>query len=265
MHLALLHDGRPALLRVEGRVGAPAALFFHPFPLDADAWEEILLACASAGLCAAALDAPGFGGTPPLGQPMTMEHLAELGAAALDALGVQRAAIVGGSMGGYAAMAFARKFGPRMKGVVLIATKASADTDEARRNRERQAALALEKGAPAVIAEFAPKLLAPQAPQPARNRVAELAARATAQGIADALRGMAQRPDSTPDLAGWNTPTLVIAGEQDQLMPIAEMERIAAGVRGARLEVIRGAGHLPFVENPRAVAPLVTAHIRSHA
>src|SRR5919201_2232107 len=174
MHLALLHDGRPALLRVEGRVGAPAALFFHPFPLHADAWQEMLGACASAGLCAAALDAPGFGGTPPLGRPMTMDHLSELGAAALDALGAPKAAIVGCSMGGYAAMAFARKFGGRMKAAVLIATKASADTEEARRNRERQAALALEKGAPAVIAEFAPKLLAPQAPQPARNRVAEL-------------------------------------------------------------------------------------------
>ena len=76
MHLALLHDGRPALLRVEGRVGAPAALFFHPFPLHADAWEEMLAACASAGLCAAALDAPGFGGTPPLGRALSMECIA---------------------------------------------------------------------------------------------------------------------------------------------------------------------------------------------
>ena len=236
MHLALLHDGRPALLRVEGRVGAPAALFFHPFPLHADAWEEMLAACVSAGLCAAALDAPGFGGTPPLGHATTMDHLAGLGAAALDALGAAKAAIVGCSMGGYAAMAFARRFPQRMKSAVLIATKA--------------------------IAEFAPKLLAPQAPQSIRDRVEALAARATAQGIADTLRGMAQRPDSTPDLPGWSVPCLVIAGEQDQLMPRAEMEKIAAGVRGATLEVIRGAGHLPFLENPAAVAPLLVAHIR---
>ncbi|HYY52726.1 MAG TPA: alpha/beta hydrolase [Myxococcales bacterium] len=263
MHLALLHDGRPALLRVEGRLGAPAALFFHPFPLHADAWEAMLAACASAGLCAAALDAPGFGGTPPLGRATTMDHLADLGAAALDAIGATKAALVGCSMGGYAAMAFARRFPQRMKAAVLIATKASADTEEARRNRERQAALALDKGAQAVIAEFAPKLLAPQSPQAIRDRVDELAARATAQGIADALRGMAQRPDSAPDLPGWNVPCLVIAGEQDQLMPRAEMEKIAAGVRGARLEVIPRAGHLPFLENPAAVAPLLTAHIRS--
>jgi pimeloyl-ACP methyl ester carboxylesterase len=261
MHLALLHDGRPALLRLEGPTGAPVALFFHPFPLHADAWEEMLTTAAAAGFCAAAIDAPGFGGTPPLGQPLTMEMLATLGAAALDALGTRRASIVGCSMGGYATMAFARKFPERMTAAILIATKASADTEEAKRNRERQARLALEKGAQAVVAEFVPKLLAPDAPAAVRRRVDELASRATAQGIADALRGMAQRPDYTADLPQWKAPTLVIAGEQDQLMPRAEMEKIAGSVPGARLEVIRAAGHLPFLENSSAVASLLTAHL----
>jgi pimeloyl-ACP methyl ester carboxylesterase len=261
MHLALLHDGRPVLLRVEGPSAAPVALFFHPFPLHADAWEEMLGACAASGWCAAAFDAPGFGGTPPLGRPVTMDLLADLGAAALDALGAPAAALVGCSMGGYAAMAFARKFPQRMSAAVLIATKASADTEEARKNRERQAALALEKGAPAVVAEFLPKLLAPGAPEPVRRRVEELASRATAQGIADALRGMALRPDSTPDLPRWKAPTLAIAGEQDQLIPRAEMEKIASSVPAARLEFIEGAGHLPFLEKPRAVAPILTAHL----
>jgi 3-oxoadipate enol-lactonase len=263
MHLALLHDGRPALLRVEGPIGAPAALFFHPFPLHADAWEEMLAACAGAGICAAALDAPGFGGTPPLVRPLTMEYLAQLGAAALDALGAKRAALVGCSMGGYATMAFARRFPDRMTKAVLIATKASPDTEEARKNRERQAALALDKGAQAVIAEFAPKLLAPNSPPGVRRRLDELASRATAQGIADALRGMAQRPDSTPDLPHWSAPTLVIAGERDQLMPRAEMETIAASVPGARLELIPGAGHLPFLEESRMVSQLLTRHLRA--
>src|SRR5262249_16132412 len=217
--------------------------------------------CAAVGLCAAALDAPGFGGTPALGQPLTMDILADLGAAALDALAVRRAAIVGCSMGGYAAMAFARRHPERMAAAVLISTKASADTDEAKQNRERQAKAALEKGPQSVLAEVAPKLLAPDVPAPVRRRVDELASSATAQGIADAVRGMALRPDSTPDLPRWKARTLVIAGDQDQLMPRAEFEEIASLVPGARLELIRGPGHLPFIENSRAVAPLITAHL----
>ena len=262
MHFALLHDGRPALLRVEGPPGAPVALFFHPFPLHSDVWDEMLAACAASGLCAAALDAPGFGGTPPLGHPLTMEKLAELGACALDSLGARRAAIVGCSMGGYAAMAFARLFPDRVSAIALLATKASADSDEAKKNRERQAQLALSSGADAVVAEFVPRLLAPEPPPGVRHRVSELARRATGQGIADALRGMALRPNTLPDLPRWTAPTLLIAGEHDQLMPRAEMEALAKGIPRARLEVIEGAGHLPFLERPRLVAPLLTAHLQ---
>jgi pimeloyl-ACP methyl ester carboxylesterase len=262
VHLALLHEGRPALLRVEGPAGAPVALFFHPFPLHADAWEEMLLACAAAGLCAAALDAPGFGGTPPLGRPLTMEALAELGACALDTLGARRASIVGCSMGGYAAMAFMRRFPDRVNAVALLATKASADSDEAKKSRERQAVLALQSGAEAVVAEFVPRLLSADPPPGTRPRVDELAKRATAQGIADALRGMAARPDSLPDLPRWNVPALVVAGERDQLMPLSDLQALASGIPKARFEVISGAGHLVFLEKPRAVAPLLTAHLQ---
>ena len=56
---------------------------------------------------------------------------------------------------------------------------------------------------------------------------------------------------------------MVIAGEQDQLMPRAEMEKIAASVPGARLEVIAGAGHLPFLEDPKTVSRLLTTHLRA--
>ena len=262
MHFALLHDGHPALLRVDGPAGAPVVLFFHPFPLHADVWDEMLFACAASGLCTAALDAPGFGGTPPLGQPLTMEKLAELGACALDTLGARRASVVGCSMGGYAAMAFARLFPGRLNAIALIATKASADGGDAKKNRERQAQLALSSGPDAVLAEFMPRLLAPEPAPGVRQRILELARRATGQGIAEALRGMALRPDSLPDLPRWTAPALLIAGEHDQLMPRAEMEAMAKGIPKARLEVIAGAGHLPFLEKPRLVAPLLTAHLQ---
>jgi pimeloyl-ACP methyl ester carboxylesterase len=70
------------------------------------------------------------------------------------------------------------------------------------------------------------------------------------------------RPDSTPDLPSWKVPALVIAGDQDQLIPRSEWEKLARGIPGARLEVIADAGHLPFLERPRAVAPLLTAHLQ---
>ena len=63
---------------------------------------------------------------------------------------------------------------------------------------------------------------------------------------------MIARPDSTADLPTIDVPTLVVAGEDDVLIPVAEARAMQAAIRGSRLEVIAGAGHLPNVERPSA-------------
>ena len=71
-------------------------------------------------------------------------------------------------------------------------------------------------------------------------------------GIDGALQAIMSRPDSTGLLAGLWVPTLVVVGEEDTLTPPAEAERIQAGVSGATLVRIPGAGHLSNLENPNA-------------
>jgi non-heme chloroperoxidase len=246
----LRFEGRPARLRAEGTPGR-TVLFAHPFPLDGTCWDELLRGSAELGWRAAAVDAPGFGGTPPLGRPCTMDDLARLFAAALDALGARSAALVGCSMGGYAAMAFWRLFPERMERAGLLCTQAGADTPEAKEKREQQARAALEKGPDAVTGPLAERMVAPGSP--IAGRVRELARSATAQGIADALRGMALRPDSTPDLPRWRARTLVVCGEQDQLIPRPACDAMGRGIPGARQAVVSGAGHLAFLEKPDEV------------
>src|SRR2546423_1797299 len=159
----LRFEGRPARLRAEGAPGR-TVLFAHPFPLDGTCWHELLGGCAGLGWRAAAVDAPGFGGTPPLGRPCTMDDLARLFAAALDALGARSAALVGCSMGGYATMAFWRLFPDRMERAGLLCTQAGADAPEAKQKREQQAPAALENGPEAGIAPPAGRLGAEGSP-----------------------------------------------------------------------------------------------------
>lgn len=259
-------EGQPVRLAVRGPEGGPVVLFAHPFPLHGGAWEAQLEACAQAGMRAAAVDAPGFGGTPALGRPFAPDDFARLLAASLDALGAHRASLVGCSMGGYALMAFARLFPGRMARAVLVCTKASADSPEAKAARETGALAALAQGAPAALAGLLPKLVAPGVPEREPRlwaRVQELAAGATAQGVADALRGLALRPDSRPTLAFWPGPALVIAGEHDQLMPLAELQALAAGIPGARLTVIEGAGHFALLERAAEVSQAIVGFLRS--
>ena len=267
----LVFEGRPARLIVQGPAGRAApqgaqpVLLLAPYPLHGAGYQSLLAACAAAGFRAAALDAPGFGGTPARGVPLQMDDLARLAAAALDALGAPRAVLVGCSMGGYAAMAFGRLFPERLAAWCLMNTKAGPDTAEQQAAREAGAKLSLASGASAAILPQLPKLVAPGLAEsdPALwQKLLSLTAGATAQGVADALRGLALRPDAAPGLQEVRVPALVIAGELDQLMPRPAMEALAAAIPSARFEVVAGAGHYAFLERPAAVEALVTRFLR---
>jgi pimeloyl-ACP methyl ester carboxylesterase len=250
----------PVLVRATGLHGAPVVLFAHPFPLHGACWEAQVAACAAFGFRAAAVDAPGFGGSPPLGRKLRMDDLAQIFALALDALSAPRAVLVGSSMGGYAVQAFARLFSERLAGAVLIGTKAKADTAEAREKREVQAITALNKGAQQVTDQLVPNLVSTDGL--ALAQALELAEDATAQGIADALRGMAERPDSRASLKAWTAPALVIGGELDKVIPTADIDELAAGIPGAWKRMLP-AGHLVFLEKPNEVTELIVAFLKA--
>jgi len=82
--------------------------------------------------------------------------------------------------------------------------------------------------------------------------VREIMAAARPEGVAAALRGLAERPDSRPVLAKIDVPTLIVVGEEDVITPPALAEAMHAGIKGSRLAVIPGAGHLPNLETPDA-------------
>jgi pimeloyl-ACP methyl ester carboxylesterase len=135
-----------------------ALLFLHAFPLGQFMWDaeaEVF----SASHRVVRFDARGFGDTPPDPGPLTMARIADDGAALLGLLGIETAVVVGCSMGGYAALAFARRHPDRLAGLVLQDTRAGADTDDARAYRAALAAKVLEQGAQAAIDAFVPKLV----------------------------------------------------------------------------------------------------------
>ena len=70
--------------------------------------------------------------------------------------------------------------------------------------------------------------------------------------IRSAIHRMMHRPDSTPLLAQVSVPTLVITGEEDEMIPVEESRRMASAIRGAKLVIIPGAGHLANIEQPDA-------------
>jgi len=229
--------------------GKDVVLLLHAFPLNSGMWTRLVAALEKRHRVIT-LDYRGFGrsGLPP--EALTMELVAEDVRAVLAHLRVERAAVAGLSMGGYAALELYRQAPGIFRGLALCDTKAGADTAEGAAGRETFAKNAIEKGLRWVADEMIPKLLKPRPEAAAVAEVRTLIGQAMPSGVAAAQRGMAKRPDSFATLATIACPTLVVVGEQDALTPPAEAEKLVAGIKGAKLAKIPGAGHLPCIENP---------------
>jgi YbgC/YbaW family acyl-CoA thioester hydrolase len=252
-------------LAVEVRGAGPAVLFIHGYPLDRTIWREQIRALDGFRRIAPDLRGMGQSDAPDLGYSMSI-YAADL-AALLDTLGVDEVVLCGLSMGGYIAFEFLRHWRSRVRGLVLMATRADADGADVRRGRDAAAATAKERGASAIADTMLPKLVAP-ATLGRRPDVAEglrtLMSSTPVAGMVGALAAMRDREGSESLLSTLsNVPTLVVVGEADGLIPPDQARAMAKSIPGARLAVIPGAGHLPPVEQPEATTEQLREFLRS--
>jgi pimeloyl-ACP methyl ester carboxylesterase len=227
-------------------------VFLHAFPLNQTMWDEQIDAF-SADYRVITFDWRGFGASTQGERRVTMDVLADDLEGLLVALNIGSATICGLSMGGYAALAFYRRFSSRVKSLILCDTRATADSEEARATRLRTAESVRASGPSAIAEQMATKLLGPSTVEsrPATvARVRGMIESNRSEAIAQAQEGMAARPDSSDLLGRIVCPTLVMVGREDQLTPQEEVERMAERINAVRFEVITQAGHLPNLERP---------------
>jgi pimeloyl-ACP methyl ester carboxylesterase len=159
-------------------------------------------------------------------------------------------------MGGYVALAYAKKYPTDLLGLALIDTKAEGDTPQGKEAREKMIELARSQGSEAVAAEMMPKMLAPDAdksrPQ-VKRELDQIMNAQTPLTIEHALAAMRDRPDFTSDLASIAMPTLVIVGEHDAITPPAGAEAMSKAIPHSSYVVIRGAGHMSPMEQSQQV------------
>lgn len=234
-------------------------LLIHGYPLNRKLWEP-QLSSLSVNARVIAPDLRGHGDSEPGPVPsqprlaFSMEMLADDCASFLAALGVSRPAVIGGlSMGGYIALAFARKYPQRLAGLILAATRAGADSAEGKANRDTAVALARDSGPSAIAEAMLPKMMSPKTYESNPELVAgvfDMMKTTSVSGIVGDLLGMKERPDSTTYLSEIHKPTLLLYGADDQIIPQAEMESMANAIPSSQLIVIPNAGHLLNMEQP---------------
>lgn len=236
-------------LAVEHRGSGPAVLFIHAFPLDRNVWRHQLDTLTGFRRIAPDLRGMGRSDAPDLGY--SMATYAEDLAALLDALGEGQVVLCGLSLGGYIAFEFLRRWRERVRGLILVDTRAEADSAEGRRARDALIGRVREQGAIAAAEAMLPRFFTAQVSADIIERVRTTILETPVPGIVGALSAMRERPDSSPMLGGLSgIPTLVLVGAEDVITPPAIAQGMAAAIPGARLMEIPGAGHLPCVEQP---------------
>jgi 3-oxoadipate enol-lactonase len=245
----------------------PVVLLLHGFPLSRAMWVDQLSGIGSIYRVIAP-DLRGHGESPVPEGVYTMDSMADDVVELLETLEISGPVVVGGlSMGGYVALSLAARYPTRVRALVLMDTKATADTPEAAQAREvmAQTVLAADSAAPVVDAML-PRLFGKMAREQHPERVEpmkDVMSQMSPRGIAGALRGMAARPDRRADLPKIVFPTLVLVGDEDVITPPAEAKSMAEALPNARLEVITKAGHLAPYENPSDANAAILRFLKS--
>jgi 3-oxoadipate enol-lactonase len=241
-------------LQVEDVGRGEPLLLLHAFPLRGAMWQAQTATLAERFRLIVP-DQRGFGDSMLPAGPYALDEVAGDLIELLDALGVERAAVAGLSMGGYVAFALYRRAPERVRALILADTRPQADSEEGRQGRLASARLAREQGAPAVAEAMLPRLLG--ASTHARRPELVEAVRAMIvsnlpEAIALAQEAMAARQDSTALLPRIAVPTLAIAGAEDVFTPPEVAHEMAAAIPNAQVCEIAEAGHLSNLEQPEA-------------
>lgn len=223
--------------------GTPLVLL-HGYPLDHHLWDEVVPLLEDT-FDVIVPDLRGFGESTIADQSPTMEDYAADIAALLDYLELPKAAIVGHSMGGYVALAFARLYPERLSGLGLVSSQVLADPPDRKEGRYKSAADVAENGIASVVATMTPKFTADEKLQALARVSME---RQQPAAYISALKAMAERLDSTPLLSSLKVPVVIIHGDSDALIPVDRAREVKAALPQAHLVEISGAGHIPMME-----------------
>jgi 3-oxoadipate enol-lactonase/4-carboxymuconolactone decarboxylase len=242
---------------VDGPADAPVVVLYPSLGSTLELWEP-QVEPLSKHFRVVRVDARGHGGSPAPDGPYSIDDLGGDVVALLDRLGVERAHIVGVSLGGMIALWMAINHPQRVDHIVPTATAAALP--EA--GFDARAATVRADGTQAIADAVLGRWLTPEgrAADPARaERMKGWILSTPDEGYAaccDAIDAL----DLVGELPSITAPTLVVSGLRDPAIPPEHQVRIAAGVPGARLAAV-DAAHIPNVEQPGRVTALILEHL----
>lgn len=250
---ALAND--TAVRYVDSTDGERCIVFIHGYLETADVWEP-LMEHLKHKFRVIAFDIPGHGISETRHEVNTMEYVADTLHDLLVQTGVKKCTLIGHSMGGYVALAFAKKYNDMTAGLILLHSTPDPDTDEKRGNREREIKI-IESGRKELLAKTNPgKGFAAVNRKKFAEEINDLGMgviETDDDGITALLKGMAAREDMSGFLKEIKQPVMMIFGEQDEYMPAEYTKELAERYPEATTVMLENSGHMGFIEQEKDV------------
>jgi len=246
-----------------GSVQKHTVMLLHAFPLSAAMWQSQIEPLAQAGLRVIAPHAYGVEGSAEKENWTFTEYAHEL-AELLESHGVNKATIVGLSMGGYQAFEFYRLYPDKTASLVLCDTRAEGDAPEARKNREEFIHAVETNGAEEAVKRMIPNYFTAATYTYKPELVAQakdIIRKQSPKDITDAMRAIMQRNDSSSLLPNIHCPVLVLNGVDDKLTTPDTARSISSRIPGSQLQLLAEAGHISNMEQPEEFNRALLDHI----
>ena len=167
-------------------------------------------------------------------------------------------------MGGYLSLAIAARAPERVAGLALLGSRADAEAEERKPLRAELIATIRESGAEGMWRAMRPRLFPREAPAEVLRDARDIALSQKPDGLVAAVEAIRDRPDGTGVLASLPCPVLVVCGSEDPLATVDEQRAWADSARDGRLVVLDGAGHLPSLERPDELNPVLSEWLSTH-
>lgn len=234
----------------ESGSGIPV-VFIHGYPLNQTIWENQNMLSDTFRIIAP--DLPGFGASPALPN-QGMAGYADAIAEILDDRKIDKAVVIGHSMGGYIALAFAEHYGKRLSGLGLVCSQAGADSEEGKAGRLKNAERVGIEGFEFIVETMSEKLLSTVSDQndaSLKLQLKSIMKQSSAEGVITALKAMAARKDQFDTLKKLPIPVWIAAGAEDALIPSEKSMQMTKTLKQVSYDLFDACGHMPMMEKPQ--------------
>jgi len=196
-----------------------------------------------------AIDLPGHGGSDLIPGCHNLDNLAEWTSLVLRKLQVDNFFLIGHSMGGYLASAFASQWPERLSGLCLLHSKAGPDTDFRKDQREKTIQFVELHGPKAFIRAFVRQLFHGENPDFA-HRLLQIGSALSQDSILAYTEAMRDRRDYRRFIALLKVPVLYIAGKYDSILPLRDIRNEYISLDNVKSIILKNAGHMSMYETP---------------